>query len=85
MTLNNLLKYYERQRQKGDGIYLSEKYKSKYKSLKCKLNPQTKKGKISSCVICDSKVHCSREYPHCQQSANVTETVSFYSNEENKI
>lgn len=30
-------------------------------------------------------MHCAKEYPHCQQKVNVAKTVSFDSNEENKI
>ena len=32
--------------------------------LRRKINPKDKKGKITRCVICDSKMHWAKTYPH---------------------
>ena len=60
------------------------------KNPKKKLNQIDKHGKITRCVICDSKMHCTKNCPHQTniKSFHVAETISDdenYDEEVNKI
>ena len=48
------------------------------KVKKNKLNPLDKQGKLTRCVICDSKMHWAKHCPHKSSTkpVNITETVS---------
>ena len=57
------------------------------KNSKKKLNPMDKQGKITRCVICDSKMYCSKNCPHRTnlKSVNIAETTSNDNNYNEKI
>ena len=58
--------------------------KVKFKQEKNVMNPRDKNGKISRCVICDSKMHWAKNCPHKKlQNINMTETNSDEDNYEN--
>ena len=46
--------------------------------LRSKINPKDKKGKITRCAICDSKMHWAKAYPHKSNYnvVNVAESLS---------
>ena len=46
-------------------------FKKKYKKLNDKTNYLDKNGKISRCIICDSKLHSAKKCPH-RRSQNIT-------------
>ena len=52
-----------------------------------KHNPLDKNGKISRCVICDSKMHWTDKCPHKSnyQSINVSEEINWDTENENDI
>ena len=58
--------------------------KVKFRQEKNVMNPMDKNGKISRCVICDSKMHWAKNCPHKKlQNINMTETNSAEDNYEN--
>ena len=65
-----------------DDVYVKQEESAmifEHNKSKKKLNPVNKQGKISRCVICDSKMHWAKNCPHKsieKEKVNITESTS---------